>query len=67
MPPHTSDCSFWVNEPCDCMYRFDACDMYKDYRDRMADQVDGMDMVLTALVNGAGNLPLAPPFYEEEK
>jgi hypothetical protein len=30
-------------------------------------QIDGMDMVIYALVNGAGKLPLAPIFSEEEK
>jgi hypothetical protein len=29
-------------------------------------QIDGMGLILTALVNGAGKLPLAPIFSEEE-
>jgi hypothetical protein len=34
---------------------------------RYRQQIDGMNDTLTALVNGAGKLPLAPIFSEEEK
>ena len=35
--------------------------------ERLQNQIDGMNDTLTALVNGAGKLPLAPIFSEEEK
>lgn len=46
MDPHASDCAFWVDEPCDCMYRFDACDLYKEHRDALIYQANGMLDVL---------------------
>lgn len=32
--PHASDCPFWIGEPCDCFTGLDACDAYKEHRDR---------------------------------
>jgi len=32
--PHASDCAYWVDEPCDCMMRFDADELLDLYKDR---------------------------------